>query len=181
MRVGRASHRESETPPMNAHLVENRRKRKVGRPRKKPGAPVEHRLTPKVRDAIIAMVEDGMKVEDAAKSAGLTLSAIYKAMKNPPARQFYIQELRALLHTTKHLAAHALINELTGPNAAARVAAARGLIEANPDERTYADRGPQQSAGITIVIETGAQQPRVLGPPVIDVTPAREDEAALYE
>jgi hypothetical protein len=37
---------------MDSRLIEHdSRKRKVGRPRKKPGAPVEHRLTPKMRDA----------------------------------------------------------------------------------------------------------------------------------
>jgi hypothetical protein len=87
-------------------------------------------------------------------------------MQHPPARQFYIAELRTLLHTTKHLAAHALIRELTGPSAAARVAAARGLIDANPDEKTYTERMPPRSAGITIVIEA----PGV--PRVVDVTPA---------
>jgi hypothetical protein len=33
-------------------------RRKVGRPRKKPGEPIDHRLTPKMRTAIVAMVAD---------------------------------------------------------------------------------------------------------------------------
>ena len=82
---------------------------KVGRPKKKPGEAVDHRLTPKVRTAIVAMVEDGKTVEESAEAAGLTPSAIYKAMRNPPAREFYTAELRQLLHCAKAQAAHALI------------------------------------------------------------------------
>jgi hypothetical protein len=37
------------------------RPRKRGRPRKQPGDPVDHRLTPKVRIAILAIVEDGKR------------------------------------------------------------------------------------------------------------------------
>src|SRR5260221_10937488 len=108
------------------------RRRKPGRPRKALGAPVDHRLTPKVRIAILAIVEDGKSVAEAAAAAGLTKDAIRKAMRdNSAAREFYMSELRALIHCAKAQAAHALIKELTGPNAAARVAAARTLLEDN--------------------------------------------------
>jgi hypothetical protein len=43
---------------------------------------------------------------------------------NAAAREFYTSELKALLYCAKAKAAHTLINELTGPNAAARVVAA---------------------------------------------------------
>jgi hypothetical protein len=112
------------------------------RPAEEEARPVDHRLTPKMRTAIVAMVEDGMSVEDAAKHAGLTSSAIYKAMKNPPAREFYTSELRQLLHCAKAQAAHALIRELRGDNAAARVAAARTLLA--DDERKAPAQGMPQ-------------------------------------
>jgi hypothetical protein len=127
-----------------------KRKRKVGRPKKKPGEPADHRLTPKMRAAIVAMVEDGKTVEEAAEVASLTPSAIYKAMKNPPAREFYTSELRALLHATKHLAAHALIRELKGDNAAARVAAARTLLA--EDERKAPAQGMPQMPGFSFLV-----------------------------
>jgi hypothetical protein len=127
-----------------------KRKRKVGRPKKKAGEPVDHRLTPKMRAAIVAMVEDGKTVEEAAEVAGLTPSAIYKAMKNPPAREFYTAELRQLLHCTKHLAAHALIRELKGDNAAARVAAARTLLA--EDERKAPAQGMPQMPGFSFLV-----------------------------
>jgi hypothetical protein len=129
-------------------------RRKPGRPRKKAGEPVDHRLTPKMRTAIVAMVEDGLTVEEAAKVAGLTQSAIYKAMKHEPARQFYTSELRQLLHCTKHLAAHALIKELKGDNAAARVAAARTLLADDATKAPIAT-GMPQAPGFSILIVDG--------------------------
>src|SRR6476661_2368773 len=58
------------------------RPRKRGRPRKQPGEPVDHRLTPKVRIAILAIVEDDKSTAEAAAVAGLTSSAIRKAMRD---------------------------------------------------------------------------------------------------
>src|SRR5258705_10729205 len=105
------------------------RRRRVGRPRKVPGAPVDHRLTPKVWVAILAIVEDGKSRAEAATVAGLTSSAVGKAMRdNSVARDFYMSELRALMHGAKAKAVHTLIKELDGPNAPARVAAARTLL-----------------------------------------------------
>jgi hypothetical protein len=127
------------------------KRRKVGRPRKKPGEPVDHRLTPKMRTAIVAMVEDGRTVEEAAEAAGLTPSAIYKAMRNPPAREFYTAELRQLLHCAKAQAAHALIRELKGDNAAARVAAARTLLA--DDERKAPAQGMPQMPGFIFLVQ----------------------------
>jgi hypothetical protein len=141
-------------------------RRKPGRPRKKAGEPVDHRLTPKMRAAILAMVEDGKTVEEAAKVAGLTSSAIYKSMKHPPAREFYTAEVRALLHCTKHLAAHALIRELKGDNAAARVAAARTLLADDATKAPIAT-GMPQAPGFSILIVDGRAQHQV-----IDVRPA---------
>jgi hypothetical protein len=157
-------------------------RRKVGRPKKKPGEPVDHRLTPKMRAAIVAMVEDGKTVEEAAEVAGLTPRAIYYAMKNPPAREFYVSELRSLLQCTKHLAAHALIRELKGDNAAARVAAARTLLA--DDERKAPAQGMAQIPGFSFlvidarqaagqVLPNGHAAPMIAGPaPVIDAEPA---------
>jgi hypothetical protein len=126
------------------------KRRKVGRPKKKPGEPVDHRLTPKMRAAIVAMVEDGKTVEEAAEVAALTPSAIYKAMRNPPAREFYTSELRQLLHCAKAQAAHALIRELRGDNAAARVAAARTLLA--EDERKAPAQGMPQMPGFSFLV-----------------------------
>jgi hypothetical protein len=141
------------------------RRRKAGRPRKVPGTPVDHRLTPKVRIAILAIVEDNKSIAEAAAVARLTTSAIRKAMRdNSAARDFYVSELRALLHCAKAKAVHALINELDGENAAARVAAARTLLEDH--DKTSAGNNLPQVPGFAILISDARSSPQP-----IDVTP----------
>jgi hypothetical protein len=106
--------------------------------RKALGEPTDHRLTPRVRTAIEAIVHENKPRAEAAKLAGLTDDALRKSLKNnPAAREFYASEVKALLHFAKAKAAHALINELDGPNAAARVASARHTARG---ERSCADR-----------------------------------------
>jgi hypothetical protein len=152
-------------------------RRKVGRPKKKAGEPVDHRLTPKMRAAIVAMVEDGLTIEEAAKVAGLTPSAIYKAMRNPPAKDFYVAELRALLACTKHLAAHALIKELKGDNAAARVAAARTLLA--DDAKPVPAQGMPQIPGFSFLVidarQAGQALPNGHALPMIEARPVEAE------
>jgi hypothetical protein len=118
-----------------------------------------------MRIAVQAIVESNMSRAEAAKVAGLTEDAIRKAMRdNSAARQFYVDELKALMTCAKAQAAHALIKELTGNNAAARVAAARAILEEN--QLTPAGNGMPQVPGFAILIADARsfQQP-------IDVTP----------
>jgi hypothetical protein len=141
------------------------RPRKRGRPRKAAGEPTDHRLTPKMAIAIRAIVEDNLSRAEAAKVAGLTEDAVRKAMRdNSAARQFYSAEVKALLTFAKAAAAHALIRELTGNNAAARVAAARTLLEEN--ERSPAAAGMPQIPGFAILISDQRSSAQA-----IDVTP----------
>jgi hypothetical protein len=72
----------------------------------------------------------------------------------------------SLMHFAKARAAHSRIKQLHGPNAAARVAAARTLLEEN--ERSPAGSNMAQVPGFAILIAgaLATQQP-------IDVTPLR--------
>jgi len=143
------------------------RPRKRGRPKKAPGAPVDHRLTPKIRTAILAIVEDGKPRADAAKLAGLTDDAVRKAMRdNPVAREFYMNEVRALMQFAKAKAAHALIKELDGPNAAARVSAARTILEGG--ERAPPGSNMPQVPGFAILIAEARTAHALPVGPVID-------------
>src|SRR5258705_3283295 len=82
---------------------------------------------------------------------------------NPVARDFYIGEVRALMHCAKAKAVHTLIKELDGPNAAARVAAARTLLE--DTDKTAGNNMPQAPGFAILIADTrSSQQP-------IDVTP----------
>jgi hypothetical protein len=143
------------------------RPRKRGWPKKALGDPVDHRLTPKIRTAILAIVEDGLARADAAKLAGLTDDALRKSMKdNPVAREFYMSEVRALMQFAKAKAAHALIKELDGPNAAARVAAARSILE--DCERAPPGNNMPQIPGFAILIADVRTAQAVPIAPVID-------------
>jgi hypothetical protein len=142
-------------------------KRKLGRPRKPQGAPVAHKLTPRMRTAIIALVETGKDMEAAAAEAGLTPNAIYKAMRHAPAREFYNAELKLLLTAAKAKAAHTLIKELDGPNAASRVAAARTILEG--DKAAPISAGMPQTPGFNILVIAASAQPNT-----IDVTAGPE-------
>jgi hypothetical protein len=151
------------------------RPRKRGRPKKAPGDPVDHRLTPKIRTAILAIVEDGKTRVEAAKLAGLTDDAVRKAMKdNPAARDFYMSEVRALMQFAKAKAAHALIKELDGPNAAARVAAARTILEDN--ERSPAGNNMPQVPGFAILIADARSAQVLPAGPVLDQIAYRSTE-----
>jgi hypothetical protein len=122
-----------------------------------------------VKFAITRMVEDDLSRKDAAKAAGLTDDALRKAMQgNPQVRAFYVSAVRELLQCTKHHAVHVLRKEMTGPNAAARVAAARTLLGddfAKPPPVTT----PTQP-GVTIVIEGGGPAVSHISGPLIDLS-----------
>jgi hypothetical protein len=139
------------------------RPRKVGRPRKGPSEPVDHRLTPKVAIAIRAIVEENLSRAEAAKVAGLTDDALRKSMRdNSAARTFYASEVKALMNFAKAKAVHTLIVELTGPNAAARVAASRILLEET--DRTPAGNGMPAVPGFAILISDQRTQAMPVGP-----------------
>ncbi|TYL83622.1 hypothetical protein [Bradyrhizobium cytisi] len=120
-----------------------------------------------MRIAIIAIVEENKPRAEAAKMAGLTEDAVRKAMRdNAAAREFYASEVKALLSFARAKAAHALIAELTGSNAAARVTAARAILEDNP--QTPAGNNMPQVPGFAILISDARSAPMPL-----DITPLK--------
>jgi hypothetical protein len=123
---------------------------------------------------IRAIVEANLSRAEAAKLAGLTDDAVRKSMQdNSATRESYVAELKALLHFSKARTAHTLIKELTGPNAAARVAAARTLLEEN--QQTPAGNGMPQIPGFSILITDARSSPQP-----IDVTPALNGSPVVH-
>jgi hypothetical protein len=147
-------------------------------PKSGQGEPIDHRLTPRVRTAIETIVQDNKPRAEAAKLAGLTDDALRKALKdNPVAREFYTSELRALMDFAKARAAHALIKELDGPNAAARVAAARSILE--DSERAPAAGNMPQVPGFAILI-ADTRSPQVLpAGPMLDQIALQPAQSAV--
>jgi hypothetical protein len=155
--------------------------RKLGRPRKKPGDVVAHKILPKMQIAITAIVEQNLPRAEAAKIAGLTEDAIRKAMRdNGAVRAFYSAAVKALMTFAKAKAAHALITELTGNNATARVAAARIILE--DSATTPAGNGMPQVPGFAILIADARAQALPVGPVLNQISrqPALlDDQSAL--
>jgi hypothetical protein len=120
-----------------------------------------------MRVAIAAIVEDNLPRAEAAKLAGLSDDAVRKGMRdNSAARAFYVAEVRALMTFSKAKAVHTLIKELDGNNAAARVSAARTLLEEAP--QALPGGSMPQAPGFAILI---ADQRSQAMPLPIDVTP----------
>jgi len=81
--------------------------------------------------------------------------------------------LKALMHFAKAKAAHALIKELDGPNAAARVAAARTLLEDNA--AAPAGNMPQVPGFAILIADARSfQQPIDVAPLPMAVVPRLE-------
>lgn len=133
-------------------IVAHVKKRKRGRPRNTPDSP-ECRLTPKIRAAIISIVEEGKRIDEAAALAGLTTRAVYKALTHGTVQQFYVDELKALRTLLKARALNVLAHEMEhGTNAAARVAAARTVLQ-ETDGAPVDSRMPQQPGFSFLVID----------------------------
>jgi hypothetical protein len=83
---------------------------------------------------------------EAAEAAGLTVRAIHKGLTRAPVREFFFESMKPVRIAAKAQALHALIAELKGDNAAARVAAARTLLEEDP-KPALAQGMPQSGQG----------------------------------
>jgi hypothetical protein len=139
-----------------------------------------HRLqaTPRIQRAIELIVQEDKSRDEAAKLVGLTDNALYKSMKrNSASRAYYANEIRALMTFAKAKAVRTLINELDGPNAAARVAAARIILE--DSERSPAASNMPQVPGFAILIADARAVPQALpvGPVINQIAhqPIQED------
>jgi hypothetical protein len=119
-----------------------------------------------VKTAIELMVGEGLSRKEAAERAGMTDDGLRRALAtNPVARRHYSETVRTYMHGLRHKAVRALEKEMDGPNAAARVASARTILEAS-DSRTAQPSTPTVP-GLVVVIQSAE-----LSRPVIDVTPA---------
>jgi hypothetical protein len=127
-------------------------------------------------------------IRTAAAEAGMDCSSVYKALKRPTVRQFFFQQLEPVKIAGRAAAVHTLLAELKGPNAAARVGAARVLLESEDHARL--DHRVPGSPGLVVVIGTpGAERgpvnpprevtistPRTIAAPVRDPEPVSPDD-----
>lgn len=111
------------------------------------------RVTGKVRAAIDAMVWEGLPRAEAAKAADLSEHGLYKAMRKPPVKAYYLSECEVLRTSGRARRIHRLEEMLEQNDNKAAVINAALALDRMPDE--VANRGSQALPGLQIVIVQG--------------------------
>jgi hypothetical protein len=109
------------------------------------------KITGKVRDAINAMVWDALPRKQAAEKAGISEHGLYKALRKPPVRAFYLSELEVLRTSERARNIHTLaeVRDQT-TNQMARVQAVKALEQLEDVQQSAGAR--HQSPGFVINI-----------------------------
>jgi len=108
-------------------------------------------ISRKVREAIDAMVWEGLPRDKAAAKAGISDHGLYKALRSPPVKAHYLSECEVLRTSGRARRIHrleAMVEQ--NDNKAAVVNAALALERMSPDEQQ--SRTAQSSPGMVIVI-----------------------------
>jgi hypothetical protein len=129
----------------------------------------KHRISGKARAAIDAMVWQGLPRDKAAVFAGISDHGLYKALRSPPVKAYYLAELEVLRTSERARNYHRLVEIRDAANNMPAVQAIDRLMQA-PDAAHGGESGVSASPGITIRIINQAA-----APPMIDVTPERND------
>jgi hypothetical protein len=117
-------------------------------------SPIE-RVTGKVRTAIEAMVWEGLPRAKAAEKAGISEHGLYKALRKPPVKAFYMEQLDVLRTSERARNIHALVEVRDGTgNAMARVGAVKVLEQISDEAGSH--RSSVTPPGLTIIIENGS-------------------------
>jgi hypothetical protein len=129
--------------------------------------PAEHKAEPalkitrKVRDAITAMVWEGLPRADAATKAGISEHGLYKALRKPPVKAYYLRELEVLRTSERARNFHTLCEVRDQrDNQMARVNAVKALEQVDEiSERASSIRSP----GVVIqIVNQGPNDPKPL-------------------
>jgi hypothetical protein len=119
-----------------------------------PKADKIERVTGKVRVAIDLMVWSGSQRADAAQKAGISEHGLYKALRKPPVKAYYMAQLDVLRTSERARNIHTLVevrDQTT--NQMARVQAVARLEQI--DDEAQVSRGSQALPGLQIVIVQG--------------------------
>lgn len=128
------------------------------------------RVTGKVRVAIEQMVWAGLPRTEAAKKAGISDHGLYKALRKPPVKAFYLREMDVLRTSERARNIHRAVEiREQNSNQMAAIQAIK-LIEQLDDQETNTPRA-NALPGLQIVIVQGGHSA-----PTIDVTPGRSDD-----
>jgi len=125
------------------------------------------KVTGRLKTAIEAMVWQGLKRDDAAAAAGLTINGLYSALRKPHVRQAYLAECEVLRVSGRARRIHRLeeIAEASS-NLNASVQAIRTL-DYEPLDGTGRSASAASAPGVTIHIHAAGPASQ----PIVDVTP----------
>lgn len=145
--------------------------------------PKPQNVTGKVRTAIDAMVWQGLPRQQAAQHAGMTEHGLYKALRKPPVRAYYLRELEVLRTSERARNIHTLaeVRDQTA-NQMARVNAVKALEQLEDQPQSAAAR--HQSPGFVIQVinapvAVSAPQRDIDAKPLIDHASGSHEPAAL--
>ena len=127
----------------------------------------EPAISPKVKQAIDAMIWDGVPRGNAAELVGLKDHSLYKALRLPPVKAYYAQQMQVLRDSERPRNIHRAIQIRDAADNMPAMHAIKWL-EGEPDQSVSGGRGgAAQSPGVTFVIVQGTP-----AAPIRDVTPA---------
>jgi hypothetical protein len=143
----------------------------TGKPPKRP----EAALTPRVKTAIAAMVQQGLGRKAAAQAAGLSEESLYQALRKPVVLAHYNAELQVLRTSARARNVHVLeeIRDQSG-NDMARVAAIKVLEPAERQGGTTVNVGVSITPGYVIDLSTYPGGPQIDHQTQIDANPLIE-------
>lgn len=134
----------------------------------------EPKVTGKVRDALNAMIWDGLPRKDAAAQAGISEHGLYKALRKPAVKALYLSELEVLRTSERARNIHTLAEVRDQKtNQMARVQAVKVLEQISDESH---ERGPAAPfSGVVVnIIQAAAHAPQA--PIPVQVIENTEDE-----
>jgi hypothetical protein len=124
-------------------------------------------ITRKAKDAIDAMVWLGLPRDEAAKKAGLSDHGLYKALRSPPVKAYYLAECEMLRTSGRARRIHRLEAMLEQSDNKAAVINAALALEGMGNDQASVSAQQKQSPGVVIQI---INAPTSQSPPTIELT-----------
>jgi hypothetical protein len=125
------------------------------------------RVTGKVRNAIDAMVWEGLPRSEAAAKAGISEHGLYKALRKPPVKAYYLSECEMLRTSGRARRIHRLEAMLEQSDNKAAVINAALALEGMGNDQASVSAQQKQSPGVVIQI---INAPTSQSPPTIELT-----------
>lgn len=137
--------------------------------------PRQVRISAKVRRAVDAMVDGGLKRDQAAKHAGITDNALYVAMTKPEVKAYRLTRMGVFRESAEARTVAVVDQLLEAESESVRLDAVKYLVPPiSKSEITHTHQGHIQ--GLTIVFAAPTDQPMV-----IDAAPQQVERAKLIK